>query len=50
MKKKFNKEEFKRRFIQYFCNHEWVEEYVAHDRIIYPCKKCGKGRDEVTIL
>ena len=50
MKKKFNKEEFKRRFIQYFCNHEWVTKYIDHDRILHVCQKCGKTMDEVTML
>ena len=50
MKRKLNKEEFKRRFIQYFCNHEWFPQYMDHDRILYVCQKCGKKMDEVTML
>lgn len=50
MKREFNKEEFKKRFNQYFCHHEWFPKHCGDNRIVYVCQKCGKKLPEETML
>ena len=41
-----SKKDFKKSFIQHFCNHEWFPKHVDGGRILYVCQKCGKALSE----
>lgn len=47
---KLTKEEFKKKFLRHFCNHEWKFEMVDGYRGIYICTKCGTKVDEDTVI
>ncbi len=47
---KLTKEEFKKKFLRHFCNHEWKFEMVDDHRGVYICTKCGIKVDEATVI
>ena len=47
---KLTKEEFKKKFLRHFCNHEWRFEMVDENRGVYICNKCGIKVDEDAMI
>ena len=47
---KLTKEEFKKKFLRHFCNHEWTFEMVDEHRGLYTCSKCGLKVDEAYMV
>ena len=47
---KLTKEEFKKKFLRHFCNHEWRFEMVDGQHGVYICNKCGIKVDESAVL
>ena len=47
---KLTKEEFKKKFLRHFCNHEWAFTMVDEHRGLYTCSKCGLKVDEAYMI